>query len=596
MKEVKIMKSKQNHFLFFIFIGLVAAFFVNEVQAAPPVNDDLQNLQIISGTSGSVNGSTVDATRQTGEPSHLSNLTPVYRTVWFEWTAAETKPVVFQTTYADFDPVIAVHVGDNGFQFPESPSRNNDTFGTYPRVEFGAVAGKKYKIVVGLFNDPNAQGGDFTLEWATYDTPTNDDFENSLFISPIEGGSVTLTKLNATKQTGEPAHIAGNRSLWFEFTNDTETDYSITFSTLSFDLTDTTLAVYTGGSVDNLTPVVKNDNVSSSLQSRVTFLAKANVTYRIAVDEGSNSNGGSSLLNWEITKLKGYTDFAFKDEQTKQVFYDDAAEIAVFRPSDGVWYWLNSFNNTFNAVQFGISGDTPVPTDYDGDGITDLAVARNTGGEKIWWIRNSSDGSYEAAQWGLSGDKVMPGDYDYDGRADLAVFRPGDNVWYIRRSSDGELFSKEFGLPGDIPVLGDFKNTPPGTDLAVFRPSNGTWYIFDGVNTIFLPFGTSGDKPVVGDYDSDGKSDVAVYRPSDGIWYILRSRTNQVQFVQWGLPDDIPLTGDFDNNSNDPYDFAVFRPTDRTWYIRKAEGNQIQYVQFGLSGDIPVSSLNHLTQ
>lgn len=592
MKVIKLLMNKSA--MLFLMMCILA--YVSEAQGAAPANDMLATAATISGASGSINGNTIDATRQSGEPSHDTSSTLVYRTVWYNWTATESKPVVFEITFADFDPAISLYTSGNAFPL-NSITRNNDTFGSYPRIEFGAVAGTTYKIVVGLFNNSSLQGGDFTLQWSTNDNPTNDSFENSLTLQleAVQTGSVALTRLNATKETGEPMHIAGNKSVWFNFTNELPTDFSITFSTSSFDLMDTTLAVYTGSSVSSLTPIVKNDNVSASTRSRVTFLAKSGVTYRIAVDEGTSPNTGSSLLNWGITKIKGYTDFATL-KTDGEVLYDDAADISVFRPSDGTWWIRNSHIGTVSAVQFGLNGDTPVPGDYDGDGRTDIAVARDTPDGKIWYIQNSFDNTYTILQWGLTGDKPVVGDYDFDGRVDLAVFRPGTGVWYVLKSSDGNFIIKEFGLSNDIPVSGDFKGTPLGTDIAVFRPSNGTWYILNTDHTIFIPFGILGDKPVVADYDADGKSDTAVYRPSEGIWYVLRSRTGQIQTVQWGFPDDIPMTGDYDNNANDLDDFAVYRPSDGTWYILKAEGTQTQFTQFGLGSDTPISSLVLLSQ
>ena len=57
--------------------------------------------------------------------------------------------------------------------------------------------------------------------------------------------------------------------------------------------------------------------------------------------------------------------------------------MAIFRPSNGVWWFVLSSNGSRPAVQWGLTGDVPVPADYDADGKTDIML-RSTGTNGSW--------------------------------------------------------------------------------------------------------------------------------------------------------------------------------------------------------------------
>jgi hypothetical protein len=415
--------------------------------------------------------------------------------------------------------------------------------------------------------------------------PANDNFANAQAIS-FGVGQVTGTNVDATKQTGEPAHAgnAGGKSVWFKWTS--VANYATTFDTEIGGLSDTLVAVYQGSSVNALTLIASNDdygNVDGSPhKSRLFFPATTGAVYYIAVD-GYSGASGSFTLRWNINR---------RPSRGTDLDGNGQDDITVFRPSNGTWYSLLSQSNSIVATQFGISSDIPVPADYDGDGKTDIAVFRPSTG--YWYILLSFSNSVRSEKWGVNGDIPTPGDFNLDGRADFAFFRPSNGTWYISDSYFSIYASVNFGQNGDKPVLNDYDGDGR-VDPAVRRPSNNSWYILrssDGA-VVAVQWGIAGDIPVPGDYKTiDGKADIAVFRPSNGTWYVLDSYFNSSVTTTWGQSGDIPQPMNTVTNTpaTGASDYVVFRPSNNTWYILDSTNQSTKTVTWGASGDKPASS------
>ncbi len=128
----------------------------------------------------------------------------------------------------------------------------------------------------------------------------------------------------------------------------------------------------------------------------------------------------------------------------------------------------------------------------------------------------------------------------------IGVFRNGQ--WYIDLvgtytwSGCGPDGCYGFGTTGDIPVMGNWNGSADGkSKIGIFR--NGTWYLdysgtyaatgiwagcgapTDPTKAACIPYGASIDIPVVGNWNgsADGKSKIGIFR--NGTWYLDYSGT-----------------------------------------------------------------------
>lgn len=261
------------------------------------------------------------------------------------------------------------------------------------------------------------------------------------------------------------------------------------------------------------------------------------------------------------------------------------ADLAVWRPSTGVWWVMGQQGSQAVAQGWGTNGDIPAQGDFDGDGKTDFSIFRPSSG--TWWILKSSDGTYYSQQFGISTDNLAHADYDGDGKTDVAVWRNSDGVWYIISSSTGAVQYATYGTNGDKPTPADYDGDGRA-DIAVWRSSNNTFYSVNSSNsaTNQFAFTQTSTEPVSGDYDGDGKADYAIRNANN--WIIRNSATPATPVtIPWEQSTDKAVQNDYDGDGK--VDIAVWRDSNGNWYIRQsATNNSLRQVQWGTSGDIPV--------
>jgi hypothetical protein len=263
--------------------------------------------------------------------------------------------------------------------------------------------------------------------------------------------------------------------------------------------------------------------------------------------------------------------------------------------SSNGWQWnLRNSNNGGSPNKTFVYGnpklgDYPVVGDWDGNGSTTIGIVRpDKDGHWVWYLRNSNSAgkpSITTFAYGSirSGDFPVAGDWDGNGTFTVGVARPtGGNIeWLLRNensagSPDVDPFdygTTDFGYP----VTGDFGGIgATAASFAEIDPSSSHWswnlrnMNGTGVATPFDYGNVSlGDRPIAGDWDGNGTSSAGVTRPDgSGHWSwmlenpsgVLGSRTDMTPFSYGTERTDIPVAGNWDNDSSHTVTPGIVRP------------------------------------
>jgi hypothetical protein len=134
---------------------------------SPPPNDNFANGQLVIGCSGSVTGTNVGATRESGEPNNPVSPGST-RSVWYQWQAPSTGSATIDTIGSNFDTILGVYTGSSLATLSLVASNDDIASGnTDSTVTFNATQGTTYRIAVDGFNNSGSLGdaGNITLNW-----------------------------------------------------------------------------------------------------------------------------------------------------------------------------------------------------------------------------------------------------------------------------------------------------------------------------------------------------------------------------------------------------------------------------------------------
>ena len=276
-----------------------------------PANDAFASAIALTGAAGSLNGTNVAATKETGEPNHAGNAGGA--SVWYRWTAPASGTVALTTVGSTFDTTMAVYTGTavGGLTPVASNDDENNGGGVYTsRIPAMTVAaGTTYRIAIDGYKGTGAPAsGAAKIAWSlTTPAPANDAFAAAAVLTG-SSGSTSGSNLSATKEAGEPNHAdnAGGASIWHRWTAPSDGKLTVDTAGSPFD---TTLGLYSGSAVGALSRLATNDDANNAAGVRTSRIADvpvtAGTTYSIAVDgykDGTKpAETGSVTTAWAFT-------------------------------------------------------------------------------------------------------------------------------------------------------------------------------------------------------------------------------------------------------------------------------------------------------
>ncbi|HAQ33949.1 MAG: hypothetical protein CMF74_15250 [Maricaulis sp.] len=296
------------------------------IGAIAPVNDNFADALTLTQPTQTVAYNSVGATKEAGEPNHTSG---GGASLWWRWTAPTSGQVRVRTQNTSFDTMMGVYTGSAVNALTLIGSNDDISFpsNTDSQVEFNAVAGTTYYIAVDGYS---GAAGSAELAMTALAAPGNDNLASPQTLSGASG-SINVSNVNATRETGESLHggTAGGASVWFSWTASASGPASFTASGAA----NTLLAAY-----DSQTHGATA--LSQSASGAIDFTAVSGTTYYIALDGAAGAQGLYSLT-WALGANPAH--------RLRAAMLPNARSVTVGTPA-------TAFATVINPAGFGVGG------------------------------------------------------------------------------------------------------------------------------------------------------------------------------------------------------------------------------------------------
>ncbi len=306
---------------------------------SPPANDNFAAAEALAGCSGSVNGTNVSATQETGEPEHDPAGFPSSRSVWYRWQAPASGSVTITTlgSATDFDTMLAIYTG-NSVNALVTVGKNDDIdLGviTESSVTFTATAGVTYRIAVDGYDNAS---GNFVLNWTQSGCTQSATVQLSASSYTIgEGGGSAQVVVNRTNPAAAATvNYATSDASGLNACNSvtaiasSRCDYATSIGTLRFAAGESSKTIFIPIVDDNITDGNETFNITLSNPSGATLGSTTSAV--VTITDNANT-AGNPIDQAEFFIRQHYIDFLGREPEPA-----------------GLAGWLNVYNNCGGSV------------------------------------------------------------------------------------------------------------------------------------------------------------------------------------------------------------------------------------------------------